>query len=364
MEITPRHALSRFRLHWGRRLHDFWSWWSSELLGMLPGRLRALVGTGRQQLFLEIRGTDVAVSRGTRTESGAAEQRVYPLNGGEPPSLPTGIGQVVLLLPREKVLAKPVSLPLAAEENLREVLSFEMDRLTPFSADQVYFDHTAPARDPKKHTLTMDLLVAPRQTLDEPLAALARIGLHPDIVTTRGDNARPLAVNLLFAQARRRRPVSVRRLNFLLAALALVLLTTAAVLPLLYKSHMINALEPLLDAASARAVAAQRLSEEIEHLLANSQFLVEKKHTTPMLLHTLNELTRTLPDDTWLERLEVNGLEVQLIGVSGSAAALIPLLESAPFFQNARFRSPVTRAPLANEERFHISAQISQEMLQ
>lgn len=361
MEITRSHALSGFKSHWRRRLREFWSWWSGELLGMLPGRLRELVGSGRQYLFLEIRGSDLAVCRGGWAEADGKEQRIYPMTGGIPPTLSSGVSQVVLVLPGGKVLAKTINLPLAAEENLREVLAFEMDRLTPFTADQVYYDHTVPARDTKKHTLTVDLVVAPRQALDEPFAALTGIGLHPDIVTALGGDARPLPVNLLHAHARRRRPLSARRLNLLLGGLVLVLLATAVVLPLLYKSHMISVLEPLLNTASARAAAAQRLDEEIDHLLAKSRFLVEKKRTTPMLLHTLNELTRTLPDDTWLERLEVNGSDIQLIGVSESAAALIPLLESSPYFRNVRFRSPVTRAPLDNEERFHISTEIEQE---
>ena len=38
-------------------------------------------------------------------------------------------------------------MPAATEENLPQVLSFEMDRLTPFRSDEVYFDHRVVGRD-------------------------------------------------------------------------------------------------------------------------------------------------------------------------------------------------------------------------
>ena len=57
-------------------------------------------------------------------------------------------GQVVLVLPDDQVLRRTVELPLAARENLREVVSFELDRYTPFAAEDVMFDLPEAAGDP------------------------------------------------------------------------------------------------------------------------------------------------------------------------------------------------------------------------
>src|SRR4029450_1477973 len=46
---------------------------------------------------------------------------------------------VVLCLQPECVLRLRVALPLAAQENLEEVLGFEMERLTAFKAGEVYY---------------------------------------------------------------------------------------------------------------------------------------------------------------------------------------------------------------------------------
>jgi general secretion pathway protein L len=75
------------------------------------------------------------------------------------------------------------------------------------------------------------------------------------------------------------------------------------------------------------------------------------------VLELLDELTRILPDDTWITRLDIKGSELEIQGQSASAAALIPLIESSSILQNPRFRSPVTQIPRSDVERFHLSAE-------
>jgi general secretion pathway protein L len=86
---------------------------------------------------------------------------------------------------------------------------------------------------------------------------------------------------------------------------------------------------------------------------------VEKKQATPLVLEIVNEVTRILPDDTWINQLDIKEQEVQIQGQSTSAAALIPSIESSEILQNARFRSPVTKMPGSSTERFHISADVA-----
>jgi len=75
----------------------------------------------------------------------------------------------------------------------------------------------------------------------------------------------------------------------------------------------------------------------------------------------LRELTAILPDDTWLDRLQVKGDSVQIIGQSSKASALIGIVESSKLFSGAAFTSPVTTDPRTGKERFMLSARIGQE---
>ena len=53
-----------------------------------------------------------------------------------------------------------VTMPAATEENLRQVLGFEMDRLTPLRADEVYFDYRVVSRDAAAGQIAVQLAVA------------------------------------------------------------------------------------------------------------------------------------------------------------------------------------------------------------
>ena len=60
------------------------------------------------------------------------------------------------------MLLKAINLPAAIEENLREVMGFELDRHTPFMASQVYYDVKLQRRDAQRETIEVLLAVAAR----------------------------------------------------------------------------------------------------------------------------------------------------------------------------------------------------------
>jgi general secretion pathway protein L len=112
---------------------------------------------------------------------------------------------------------------------------------------------------------------------------------------------------------------------------------------------------------TSKAELTRRLREQVEQLGTGSRVLVDKKQAMPLVLEIIDELTRILPDDTWINRLDIKGTEVEIQGQSAAAAALIPLIESSGRLRNPRFRSPVTRVPGSSTERFHLSAEVKQE---
>lgn len=52
----------------------------------------------------------------------------------------TGRSPLGVALSNAQVLCKQIGLPLAASQNLRQVLAFELGRQTPFTHEQAYFD--------------------------------------------------------------------------------------------------------------------------------------------------------------------------------------------------------------------------------
>ena len=73
----------------------------------------------------------------------------------------------------------------------------------------------------------------------------------------------------------------------------------------------------------------------------------------------LEALSEGVPDGTFVTELRIEGVKVQVVGMTQDAPSLIRLIERSPQFARATFFAPTTRAQNESGERFHIEAQIT-----
>jgi len=76
-------------------------------------------------------------------------------------------------------------------------------------------------------------------------------------------------------------------------------------------------------------------------------------------LHTLQQLTKLLPNGTWLQELDISEDTVDINGFSSRAADLPPPLENSPYFTQVEFTAPITRDN-QNREIFRIRMRLKQ----
>ncbi|NJD07458.1 MAG: PilN domain-containing protein, partial [Methylococcaceae bacterium] len=88
-------------------------------------------------------------------------------------------------------------------------------------------------------------------------------------------------------------------------------------------------------------------------------FLSRKKLTEPTMLDMLNDLTKVMPDDTWLNGLQYRDRKVTIQGQSPAASSLIERIEASAFFKNTSFVSPVTKDVASGQERFQITSEVT-----
>jgi general secretion pathway protein L len=342
----------------------FWRWWLAQLLELLPASVRELLSATRENLILAPEDEEIKVFQ--RTGANTEEVFRIPLTGEveagvrDHQVLSAGTGTCELRLTGKDILESSVTLPLAAEENLRQVLAYEMDRLTPFSEDQVYFDYLVEERHPENQTLSLRLYVTLRTTIDRWLERLTEVGLLPDRIRIDAGQAEPISLaHLLPGNLPGNRRLVRFRINLALGLLLIILLASSVVLPVVQKRMRIEAMELALEEAVVRAKSVQSLRDRIDQLQKESQFLNEQYLKRPSIVQIIRELTDVLPDDTWLNRLDISGAELQVQGQSETAALLIQLIESSPLFTNVRFRSAVVKVPRSNTEQFHLSADLA-----
>lgn len=264
--------------------------------------------------------------------------------------------RVEIAMPAEKLLVKQIQLPLAAEENLREVLGFEMQRQTPFRADQVYFNYRVLARRPQSQQLDVRLSVVPRAAIEPILGLLGGWDLvrGRDDGTSAGRSDGDDRVFAFVPDDAGQRPSSVLQRGLVVANVALLVAVIA--IPLVQQQQYLDSLRERLAEVRAAATAASELQQRIDDHQARSRYLFARKSDRPSSVELLEELSRRLPDDTWLFRAEVRDGKVHLQGTSTRASALIAELEASRFLEDVRFASPVTQDGASGRERFHLSA--------
>jgi general secretion pathway protein L len=339
-----------------------WIWWRDGLLAWLPvGAHRWLVGSLRR-LVIVVGDREWVL---TREEDAGRAQDLDRVDGESPDwqvvtewfktEKPR---QRMLRFPTRQALIRTVSLPLAAEKNLRQVAGFEMDRLTPFTASQVYYNVIVLERQSEQRRLRVELTALPRTVVDPVLAQLRQRELSPDVLDVIG--GRP-GLNLLPPEQRVRRGLWGQRLRAAVIGVSLLLVAAAAILPIWQQRQIL--LETMAKVSQLQQTANQTLSlrDQLDQALEASRLLTQKKQAFPPRVDLLLELTLILPDDTSVERLQINGDNLQIIGQSARASALVGIVESSGLFGGASFVSPVTTDPRTGRERFVISARIAPE---
>jgi general secretion pathway protein L len=372
MAAIPDNTRQRAAAPLRARVERFWRWWSNELLAMVPERFASLAGTGRVPLIAFDDAAVVLLE--PRPAEGAAEERVSlaQLEPAQGAAAVRGLleragetrGRARIALAPREALVRRVSMPAATEENLETVLGFEMDRLTPFRADEVYYDHRVTGRDVAAGTISVLLAVARREIVDARIEQARALGLSVQGVAVREDTARAgAALDVLPSIQRGERDGPRERLaKQVLAAGAIVLLLVLLLLPVYSKNREVHAIKPALDKAHADAQATDALIRELDRHVADYNFLLTRRYATYPALAYVEEVTRLLPDNTWLQQFDIKNAgktrEVLISGETVSSSKLIEILEQSRLLQNAAPRGTVTRGTQPGTERFVIAAEV------
>ena len=262
-----------------------------------------------------------------------------------------------LLLPFNAVLNTEMRLPAAAEPNLAQVLNFEMDRQTPFRASDVYFDWKVLDREAESGQIRIDLYLVPRADVDDMLKTVAGWGIPLGGVDILHDT-RTLGLNLLPPDRRSRTVNHKARLNFVLGGACAALLALVMTQSLSLRSHQVEELEQAIAQVQGEARAVMQIKERIEDSSEAAGFLAKKRAETPLSIAVLADITRILPDDTYLDRLVISKSSVQLQGKSQNAQQLIELVNESPLLDEAAFRGSTRLDARSGLEIFEVNADV------
>ena len=367
-------------------LSGFWAWWLKELSGLVPARPRAAMQRRRMRAVLAFEGDRATLwqpvlrdgrlsmvetaSIGLSGDAGAiaVEGRTALAKWStRAPGAPISGPKLVISLSPRATLRKTLVLPAAVENDLRQALAYDLDRHTPFKPDEVYFDAAVVHRDIGRGQIRVEMVAARRAQVDAAVQYAQSFGATVVAVVPEPPSSASASRLNLLPHELRQNGVWWRRWQFWLPIALLVgVALVAVVLPVWQKREYAIALNDVASQAFAQAAVSESLRTQLDRQVGDYNFALERKYTYPSTVQILDDVTRLLPDDTWLTQLEIKtngrGKEAQrdllIRGESANAGRLVTLLEDSQLFTQAAPRSPTTKIQPGPGEIFDLGAQL------
>lgn len=346
------------------------SWWSRSLAAWLPVRWRAALGLGRDRLLLaqDPDALQLRVQTGDGVE-GPVVRDVGRLPSGEllgidADPLATVLAPSIVDLPRWLVLPanaglrRRLALPAAAADRLRDVVSFEIDRQTPFNAETAAFDARILDRRADGQ-LDVELVAVPLVAIQPRLAALGGVADTLAGIDLADSGGAPLGVNLLPPAQRRHRADPWTMWNWVLGAVAVIALAAGLWQVLANRRAAADAFEQDVQARTAQARTASARRQALVDLVDGQAYLDQVRRGRPSAIEVLDELSKRLPDTTFLEKVAIENDRLTLIGLSSEASSLVRRLEGSPLWRAPALAGALQPDPRSGKDRFTLTAELA-----
>ncbi|MBF0384010.1 MAG: PilN domain-containing protein [Magnetococcales bacterium] len=344
----------------------FLSWWVGELNSLIPESARSFFKRKSSSLLVDVLDNEIRIGRFRGETYDTLEQfNLSDINNPkanntvDPKKLlgahKHGSGHVTFRLPRSRAMVRTLTgRPQAMESNLDEALFFELERLTPFLPEEIWYDFHVCGRDQEAGTIDIQIAMIPKTTTDELLSLANSWGLDVERLDLVDETFSSFNVNFL-KRTQRILPSKLEPINRILRLVAFGLFLLVVIFPLLNQFKTITHLSEIKGLEMAQANEAITIQNQIDAIIAENHFLAEAKKFRPPFVVILEELTRILPDDTWLVRMQLNGSEVKITGYSRAASKLIEVINNSHIFQDVKPASSFVRDAKLDRERFKMT---------
>ncbi len=269
-------------------------WWARQMRGLLP--LEMLPEANHGSLVIDAKPQHVTLiwrRRGEDSHIGQLEADGAALAAAVH-SLPRRPRRVVLGVEPNLLLERQLELPLAAERELDRVLSYEMDRFTPFTASEVVWQAIVTRRDHAQRRLLLRLALVPRRALQPLLEMMAKAGLRADWLHATAPD-RTLRRFALGSEALRH---SSRRGITVLAGATAVLAVATIVTPFLMQAFARSATDRAIATLAPRVAKVEALRKHLAEGAGGADVLTAERARTGDVLQVLAALTELIPDGT------------------------------------------------------------------
>ena len=256
-----------------------------------------------------------------------------------------------IALPGAECLIRRLELPLLSRFRLPALMRFEALRHIPLPLDQARVDYRIVQRDFSAGRMVVELAITRAEMVREMHAQARLERVNPEALRLETSHG-PWVSRRLLARPWRE-TIENRRYQKLCLRFAIPVML--ALVCICGAQNWVSRLAAKSDAAVAAARAQAAGVEPLRQQLAslNDQILfLASARAQPSAAVLSEEVAKLLPDDAWLEELDIEAQTVRLVGTSGHATDLLTVFSASPLFSNVQFEAPLTPAPMTSGDQF------------
>lgn len=361
----------RLRQDLGDLVRGAADWWTAQLPALLPEKTAFWLTDAGFRTLLVVAENNVVQLR-LRDRRGQVLARASVASGA---SLPAAIGgfldqqglnrdnvAVGLQLPEESFFVRQLTLPREVGRSVQTVALHDLLKKTPFREDEI---HHAYAAQPAGEKIRVTQNVVRRKFVEAAAAGLG-IEIH-DVafveMSGRSDGAG--GAPLIRLHENHAEKPWLARLFLGLVAMLFVLGLTGVVLHYQRQQASLDDLAHRLVAARAQAQKVRADLDAANRQISTANQLRSRKRDGVRLLQLWEELSHTLPSDSWISELRIgkgdkNTLKVTLTGFSAAAANLVGIVDHSPMFSSVSLTAPIAVDPVEQRERFVLQATVDE----
>ena len=337
------------------RWQGFVKWWLSDLKEIAPQAWRNWADSEALPRVLIQRDDDAVICRLTSADR-AFDARL-PAAGFDSNALATWLGQQGLardgvivgpIIAPDLFLVRELSVPNAALGMLPKILDQEVVRRTPFQLSEIWHAASAIAAAtndvvPMRHWIIRK---------DRAEVALAELGLkysEVDFLAVGDIGGEALPV-INFRNSDEEDPPWSGRAVRLLAGVAFLTCICGAAVFEWRQSSVAAAIETELAEARHGAQNGRDSKDPVGRLFAMKADV--------SVLEVWDEMSRILPDQTFLTEARIADSKVTMTGFSSDAARLVRIIDQSPLFSGAALTAAITSDATEHKDRFSISFRV------
>lgn len=243
----------------------------------------------------------------------------------------------------DAVLYRKIKLPAAAGKNITKVVGYEFNKYFPMNVDDAVFSCHIVQPGIVAQSIEVEIWAVSRAIVEGYLSEIRQeynIEIKNLAITNSGGSV--LISEDVLKSLRSNKRIENPRMRKVLNSVSVLLLLALLVYPILKFNWLTDTLEQEISLLEKRAKPIIEVRDKILEMERRFQYLIDRKEQNPNQVAIWSQLTKTVSNKAIIDRMSINGRNIQLEGKAPSVERLIKTLESNSEIGEVKIIGPVT----------------------